>query len=548
MDAVNNPATHTITWMSSSQVGKTEVLLNIVGYFIENDPAPMLVLQPTQKPMAEDFSKDRLATMLRDSPCFLGKVASPRARDSGNTILHKSFPGGHVTVGGANSPSGLSSRPIRITLADELDRYPLSAGSEGDPLTLVERRSTTFWNRKRIRTSTPTVEGQSRIEDAFLEGDQRRFYVPCPHCDVKQVLKWSNVKWDKNEDGGPDLSSVHYECAHCRAPIEHVEKRRMLLDGEWQAGAPFAGHASFHINALYSPWTTWAEIVEEWQASRGDSERMKVWTNTLMGETFKEEARELDYTPLLARREGYSVPPGVLVTVATVDVQEDRLELLLVGFGVQETGWHLDHRVFHGDTTQQDVWADLEQYVTNTRVKRDDGAVLGINAVGIDSGYQTNMVYDYVRQTKHGRTFTLKGMGGERAIISPPVGRLRVFTVGVDPAKDVIFQRAMLKDNAPGQLHFNLSCSEEYFLQLTAEKAVVKYKRGFEVREWVKIRPRNEILDLWVYALATLYILAPQWEAINKSVTVEPPPAADHNFEAIRRRPTRRRGGFVNKW
>ena len=534
--------------MSSSQVGKTEVLLNVIGFHIHHDPAPMLVLQPTTQPMAQDFSKDRLATMLRDSPVLSEKISKVKGRDSGNTILHKTFVGGHVTIGGANSPSGLASRPIRITLADEIDRYPASAGSEGDPLSLVERRSTTFWNRKRVRTSTPTVQGMSRIEDAFLEGDQRRYYVPCPHCDVKQVLVWSNVKWDRLENGDPDLDTVHYECAHCRDPIEHIEKRAMLLAGEWQAQAPFAGHASFHINALYSPWTTWREIVEEWQLARGDSERMKVWTNTLLGETFREEAKEIEHAPLMAKREAYSVPNSVLVTIATVDVQEDRLELLLVGYGVNESAWHLGHKVFYGDTTQKDVWKDLEDYITHTRVKRDDGAVFGINAVGIDSGYQTNMVYSFVAATRHGRVFTLKGMAGERAIVTSPKGKVRVFTVGVDPAKDIIFQRAMLKDDAPGQMHFNMHCDEEYFLQLTAEKAVIKKRRGFEVREWQKVRPRNEILDLWVYALATLYILAPQWEALDKTNEEKPQPAADQNFEAIRRRPMRRRGGFVQKW
>lgn len=528
MDACNNPAVHTITWMSSSQVGKTEVLLNIIGYYIAHDPSPMLCLQPTQKPMAEDFSKDRLATMIRDTPRLRGLVGDAKSKSSGNTILHKSFPGGHITIGGANSPSGLASRPIRIVLSDEIDRYPESAGTEGDPLQLVERRTTTFWNKKLLRTSTPTIDGRSRIDSAFKEGDQRYYYVPCPHCEVKQRLLWSNVTFDM-VDGVPDLGTVHYECRHCRQPIEHVEKRKMLIEGEWQATAPFTGHASFHISALYSPWVTWAEVVDEWHKSRGDDERMKVWTNTLLGETFREEAREIEHAPLMARREAYSCPNEVLVTVCTVDVQDDRLEALVSGWGDGEESWHLEHKVFYGDTTQPHVWEDLEAYITRTKIKRDDGAIFSINAVGIDSGHQTKMVYEFCRQSKHGRVFCLKGVGGERAIVSPPTnktGPVPIFSVGSDPAKDVVFSRLTIRDQ-PGQMHFNMHCSEDYFLQLTAEKAVLKKRRGFDYREWQKIRPRNEILDLWVYALATLYILNPAWKALEErysaqNVTTEP--------------------------
>jgi phage terminase large subunit GpA-like protein len=522
MDAVTDPSVEMVSWMSSAQVGKTEVLLNIIGRFVENDPSPLLILQPTQKPMAEAFSKDRLAPMFRDTPCLTGLIEH-KGRTGGDTILHKSFPGGHLTIAGANSPSNLASRPIRIVLADEIDRYPESAGAEGDPLALAEKRTTTFWNRKIVRTSTPTISGQSRIEASFLEGDQRHYEVPCPLCGEFQRLKWSQIIFDKLEDKSPDYKSVHYECAHCKGPIEEIEKRGMLLKGQWVADAPFQGHASFHISALYSPWMKWREVVKEWHQARGDHERMKVWTNTVLGEVFREEAREIDHAPLLSKREAYQCPNDVLVVVVSVDVQETRLELLAVGYGVNEQSWELETRVINGDTTLGSVWDDLRDFLQTTKYTRDDGAVLGIAGCGIDSGFQTKMVYEFCRRTR-GRLFALKGVPGERAIVSSPArlskAAIDLYTVGVDPAKDVIYSRIMNPGLA--RLHFSEKCDEEFFLQLTAEKAVLKKRRGFDIREWVKVRPRNEILDLYVYSLATLYILNPVWPALVKPKVEKP--------------------------
>lgn len=540
MDCCTDPTIDTVTWMSASQVAKTELLLNIIGYYISHDPCPILCLQPTTRPMAEDFSRDRLAPMIRDAPILNARVFENKK--SSNTLLHKSFLGGHVTLGGANSPSGLASRPIRITLCDEIDRYPVSAGTEGDPLMLVEKRTITFWNKKKFRTSTPSIEGQSRISDCFADGDMRHYYVPCPHCDEYQMLIWSGIKWKKNKKNKPDFESIYYECEYCKAPIEHVEKRSMLEKGEWRGLKPCAGHASFHLSALYSPWMTWKEVVEEWHNSRHDTEKMKVWTNTVLGETFKPPAREIPHTPLLENRINYKVPNEILVVVCSVDVQEDRLELLVSGWGEGEHSWHLHHKIIPGDTTLGPVWDDLETYINTTRIKRDDGAVMRIAAVGIDSGYQTKVVYDFYRRSRHPRVFCLKGVGGERAIVSAPVKSSRshtqLYTVGSDPAKDVIFGRLLTP-----MMAFNFDCNEEYFLQLTAEKAETKMKRGFEFREWVKIRPRNEILDLWQYALAVLYILDPVWTALlpketeKKTEQQQQPP------------PRRRRGqGFVQSW
>ena len=238
MDAISHPETETVVLMTSAQIGKTAILENVVGYFVSQDPSPTLLLQPTLE-MAATFSKDRLAPMLRDTPSLRGLVKDARARDSGNTQLHKQFPGGHITMTGANSPANLASRPIRVVLCDEVDRYPESAGTEGDPVALARKRSATFWNRKIVLTSTPTIKGLSRIEQAYLASDQRRYWVPCPDCGEHQVLSWANVRWDEDQP-----ETAHYVCEHCGSCIDEQHKPPMLQRGEWRASAPFKGAAA----------------------------------------------------------------------------------------------------------------------------------------------------------------------------------------------------------------------------------------------------------------------------------------------------------------
>ena len=283
MDAFSDPHVEDVVCMTSAQIGKTEILNNIVGFFIDQDPSPMLVLQPTVD-MAQAYSKDRLAPMVRDNPCLRDKVKDPKAKDSGNTILHKTFSGGHITIVGANSPSSLASRPIRIVLCDEVDRYPESAGGEGDPINLAKKRNTTFWNKKNALFSTPTIKGLSRIESAYEQSDKRKYYVKCPHCNFEQTLMWGQVKW---EDSDP--STAYYECADCRAQLNDTDKINMVKTGRWIAENPFNGIAGFHINELYSPWRKFADTVKDFLNSKKDTEKLKTWVNTALGETWEEQ-------------------------------------------------------------------------------------------------------------------------------------------------------------------------------------------------------------------------------------------------------------------
>lgn len=526
LDAFSDPEVDSVTVMSSAQIGKTEILNNVVGFYVHQDPAPILVLQPTVQ-MGEAWSKDRLAPMLRDSPVLRDRFAPVKSRDSGNTILHKRFVGGHITIAGANSAASLASRPIRVVLSDEVDRFPASAGSEGDPVALAEKRTATFWNRKRGRFSTPTNKGASRIEESFHEGDQRRFHVPCPECDHSQTLKWSNVRWENR-----DASTACYVCESCGSMIGEEEKLSMLLEADrrqqegeegigWVAAEPDRKAASFHLNALYSPWTTWAELVAEFLDAKGNPERLRVFVNTVLGETWEEEGERLEADTLLARRETFAAeaPDGVGVLTAAIDTQGDRLEFMVIGWGAGEESWLLHWEQLWGDPGQKAVWNDAAERI-NQRWTHESGVQLSISACLVDSGgHHTEAVYRFVRPLQRRRVHAIKGVGGEGR---PLVGRpskankwgVRLLPVGVDTAKDAIFSRLRIEppddgEPRPGYLHLPDWADPELVAQITSEKVTTKYHLGRPRRTYTKTRARNEALDLLVYNYAALVVLGP---------------------------------------
>ncbi len=548
MDAINDPTVHTIVVMKSAQTGWTEILGNAVGYFIDQDPCPILMVQPTLE-MAQAWSKDRLAPMLRDTPALQGRVADARARDSGNTMLHKTFAGGHITIAGANSPASLASRPIRVVLCDEVDRYPASAGTEGDPVNLAKKRSTTFWNRKLLMGSTPTIKGVSRIEAAYEASNQCRFMVPCPHCDEHQSLKWKQVQWP---EGRPE--DAYYICEECGSVITDADKPGMLKAGRWEPQAEVDGIVGFHINELYSPWVRFGEMAEAFVEAKKMPETLKTWVNTALGETWEEQGEQIDDNLLMDRREPYEkVPDEVLCLTAFVDVQADRLEIEVAGWGEGEENWGIEYRIFWGDPTQPGVWEELDAYLGED-FETESGDRLHIAACGIDSGYLTDYVYEFVKPRQARRIFATKGVGGAgRAVVSAPskskTRRVQVFTIGTDEAKGIIHSRLKITIPGPGYCHFPMSYGEEFFSQLTAEKMVAKFRKGFKVIEWVKTRPRNEALDIRVGNLAMLKILNPRWSALKrvkvKEEEPEQPSPMKQQIQARRRPP---RSGFVNRW
>lgn len=565
LDAFSDPMIEHVVVMSAAQVGKTEIINNIVGFFIDQDPSPILVIQPTLE-MAEAWSKDRLAPMLRDTPRLRGKVAPARARDSGNTLLHKNFPGGNLTVVGANSPSSLASRPKRVVLGDERDRYPPSAGTEGNPWALGVKRTSTFWNRKLGEFSTPTLKGFSEIEAAFERSDRRRYHVPCPDCGHFQVLRWAQLKW---ESGKPETAA--YCCEGCGTLIDEAQKGRMLAGGIWLAENPGARIAGFHLNALYSPWARWEELVCEFLASRGNAERMKVFTNTVLGETWEEEGEQVGVGNLKAdgRRDDYeagTVPVGVGLLTAGVDVQGDRLELKVKGWGKGEESWLILWVQIWGDPGRDEVWKELEGYLSRT-YPHTSGAQLHISAVCIDSGgHHTEQVYRFVKGRQGRGVWAVKGANQPGRPIWGRPGKMnkhgaRLVTIGTDTAKDLIFSRLKLREPGPGFMHLPLWADDEYLAQLTAEKVVTRYSRGRPFRRYEKVRPRNEALDLEVYALAALLSLGPVTlqslgrfvDELGEAATREDEDGEDGGeLEPPAPPPPPRkppwRGGWVNSW
>lgn len=589
MDAINDPLVSEVVVMSSAQVGKTEVINNVLGYFIDQDPAPILVLQPTIE-MGEAWSKDRLAPMLRDTKVLTAKVGDAKARDSGNTVRHKTFPGGHITVAGANAPASLASRPIRVVLADEIDRYPASAGTEGDPLSLAVKRTTTFWNRKVVSVSTPTVKGFSRIEMAFNETDQRHYHIPCPRCAHLHVVRWGNVVWPKDEP-----EKAHFVCPSCQGHYTDAEKDAAVrkapsVGGGWIATAPFKGKAGFHLNELLSPWRRLAETVAEFLASKPYPERLQVWINTALGETWDAGGEILDENELMTRRERYAapVPARALYLTAGVDTQRDRLECEVVGWGAGEENWSLDYQVFHGDPDIPEgqpgsPWTMLTDYLRKPW-RHETGVDVVLSSTCIDTGgSNTQAVYNYVKSHKGQRIFGIKGQSGENLPIVGAPNRKRsgkqhrkidLYPVGVDQAKSVVLKRLKIAEPGPGYCHFPEGRDIDYFRQLTAEKMVTKYVKGFPRREYHKIDGRrNEALDCRVYAFAAFCISPPQMDKVafrlrqererlqpgpapvqpptvssSEASAQDPTPASEENAPTKTKPRRVRRGGFINSW
>lgn len=543
MDAISDPKVRQVVVMSAAQVGKTEFILNVIGFHIDRDAAPILCVQPTLS-MAQTFSKDRVAPMLRDTPCLRDKVKDPRARDSGNTTLHKIFTGGHLSIVGANSASGLASRPVRLVLADEVDRFPPSAGSEGDPIRLAAKRSTTFWNSKLITVSTPTIKHGSRIEAEWLDSDQREFFVACVHCEERQTLKWKNVHWD---DSKPKTAA--YICESCGVPWTDADRHKAVRRGNWIAAQPESDVAGFRLSGIYSPWVPLSEAVRDFLEAKKLPETLRVWVNTYLGETWEEEGEGIKNDDISGRRENYKdVPNAVHLLTCGVDIQDDRAEIEVLGWGKDEESWSIDHHIIYGDPSAPTIWQDLSDYLSQI-FKKENGEDIPIRCTCIDSGgHYTQAVYNFVRPRERKRIFAIKGVGGEgRPIISRPsknnIGKIRLFSVGVDTTKELIYARLRISEPGPGYCHFPNRYDDEYFLQLTAEQVVMRFSKGFRKREWKKVRTRNEALDLRVYAIAAYTMLNANINTlIDRKIKTAAAPTRRTNT------PTRRNGNFATGW
>lgn len=515
-----------IVFMKASQLGGTEALFNWLGYIIHLTPGPTMFVLPTEM-LAERTSKQRITPLIEETPVLRERIAPSRERDSGNAMLTKDFRGGFLNIVGSNSAVGLRSMPVRFLAMDELDGYVKDVSNEGSPCDLAEKRTTTFARRKVFLCSSPTVKDDSRIESEYLSSDMRKFFVPCPHCDHKQWLRWGNkndpwgLKWDEDN---PKI--VQYMCESCHALIDERYKTDFLRKGEWIATNPEWDGVTvgFHLSSLYSPlgWKSWVEIVDEFLKCKSDAPRLKTFVNTVLGETWEEDyANKLGAGDLQKRAELYKAgvaPAGSILVVAGVDVQDDRLEITKMAFGFEEECWIISHEKIYGDPSRPELWTQLDENLFKP-IPHEIVTSLQVAAVAIDSGgHHTHAVYQYARERLKRNVIAVKGQSqkGKQAVGKPTIVDLnfkgqvlkrgaRVYPVGADTIKHVIFSR--LKHNAPGPgyIHFHDELDTEYFQQLTSEKLVTRYVKGYPIREFQKKSgARNEALDCFVYAYAAL--------------------------------------------
>lgn len=575
MRAITDPDIERVVLMMPAQSGKSAILLNAIGYFTHWDPAPMLMLQPTLE-MAEAFSKDRIAPMIRDTPVLTKLFGDPRSRDSGNTLLHKEFSGGQISLAGANSPASLASRPKRIFFGDEVDRFPASAGTEGDPVKLAQARLTTFWNKKTVLTSTPTIKGASRIEAELFKSDMREFRVPCPQCGEMQPLVFSQLRWPSPKTGASEHrpDECYYVCVN-GCEITETDKPDMVRAGDWFATKQSIDGktAGFSMESLPSPWVTWPDLIRWFLEAKKSPEELKTFVNTRLAQTWEVQGDRIEKEVFKDRMHEYmaDVPAGALVLTAGVDVQGDRLEATVIGWGVGEESWAIEHRIFDGDPAKTKVWEELDDWL-KTEYTHENGAKLRIRCTMIDSGgHHTKQVYAFTKPREFRRIYSCIGRAGwQRPLLARPTkgndaGAL-LYKIGTDVAKESFHARLKIEEEGPGYCHF--PCTDkgdytrgfdaEYFAQVSAEQLVTETKAGVPVRLWKKRRDRNEALDLRVYAMGALERLRPNYGRLKKNIDAlsveakqldrpelppDPAPQTTSNFRALRRR-----RGWVNSW
>jgi len=522
--------------MKASRVGYTLCMSAAIGYHIHHAPSSILVVQPTVED-AKNFSKETIAPMLRDVP-VLAKVVfddvdGKGPRDSSTTLTHKAFPGGILSLVGANSGTGFRRVSRRVIMFDEVDAYPPSAGNEGDPIALGMKRAEYFWNRKIIAGSTPLIAGSSRIEEMFEAGDRRRYYVPCPSCGHMDFLTFDRkserghvMRWPDDEP-----ERAFFECRAGACVIEETSKRTMLERGEWRADDEFTGHASFHIWSAYSlsPNATWGQIAVEFLvAKRGGTEKLKTFVNTTLGETWKERGEAPDWERLYQRREQYAigtVPDGPIVLTCGVDVQKDRLVYEVVGWAPNKESWSVDAGELHGDTALDSTWAQLDALLSRAFVGAD-GRDHSIAMLAVDSGYNTQVVYGWARQHPMSRVIACKGMSTARMLVSTPSpvdvtvrGRkmqrgYKVWPTSPDIGKAELYGwlRLKLDENGeapPGYCHFP-EHGQEFFKQITGEHLVTTVNRRTHraTMQWQCIPNReNHALDARILARVAAAVL-----------------------------------------
>ena len=505
-----------VVFMKGAQIGGTEVGNNFLGYIVHLSPGPVMLVMPTVDG-AKRTSKTRIDPMFEAIPELKGVISDRRSKDASNTTLMKEFQGGVLVLTGANSAIGLRSMPVRYIFLDEIDAYKGDVEGEGDPVNLAIKRTSTFNRRKIFMVSTPTIQGVSRIEYEYEQSDQRHYMVPCPYCNKRQSLKWKQIHFEND-----DPATATYVCEHCGAIIEEHLKTWMLENGIWEKSNPKSNVAGFHLSSLYSPvgWFSWADAVKQFLDAKNKDNLLKVWVNTVLGETWLEKGEAPEWQILFDKREDYQqeiVPSGGLFLTAGADVQKDRIECEVVAWGRNKESWSVGYFIINGDTAREEVWNELSEF-SKRYFEHSSGVMLPISRFAIDSGFATQQVYNWVRKQPINFAMAIKGTDSGVTPLDLPTRvdlningkRLRrgakVWSVGTSILKSELYQFLRLTQNEDesypaGYCHFP-KYDSEYFKQLTAEQLVTKMVRGYQKREWQKTRERNEALDCRVYARA----------------------------------------------
>ena len=554
MDCFGHPLVSEITLFKSARLGWTEILKHVIGFHVEQEPCSILAVQPTLDD-AEAWSKEQIAPFFDECEPLRGLVADSKTRDSDNTIRQKKYPFGTLFIVGANSARGFRRISARIVLFDETDGYPVQgAGQEGDQLKLGAKRADTYWNKKIAYGSTPTDKGISRIEAKAEQSSLGYCFLRCPHCEDQHIRKFrepeepisiqgedakiSVIQWMED-----DYREAIWVCPSCGSTIEHKHTRKMIDECEWWSDDwhwtkdggfdfydTFEGHIGFSIWAGYSlsPNATPQQIVKEFLESKEDPQMLKTFVNTVLGETWQDSESTANPSALEKKAFDYAewCPQGVLVLTAGVDIQQDRIECSIYGWGIGEECWNIDHLVLFGDTTQHEVWIELAEALA-INYGCEDGTELPISSVAVDSGYRATNTYWFCSQVGSNRVFPVKGMAGPgRPVIEDRKKRaLRLRKrqkkefipeiLGTDEIKSALYRRFRVP-SGPKSFHFPIERDEEFYKQLVAEVLEVKYVRGVAKRTWVQTRPRNEALDCLVYAFAAMKLLNPDFLTLQK--------------------------------
>lgn len=554
LDMINNPRCNRITLMWGAQTGKTQLVNCAIGYHIAHEPQSQIMMQPSQGDL-HTWLETKFNPMVEANSSLRERIAKPRGREGVNNQRMKSYAGGFLMFSWSGSPKTMRGRSAPKIYTDEVDGY--ESTPEGHPVHILWQRAATFGDQRLLfLTSTPTIKGASTVEDSYLDGDRRQFYIPCPHCNEYQTLKWKNVLWTTTDDGVHKPETALYYCESCGGSITDGEKRAALRKGEWRGEKEFTGHASYHLNELYSSFRKWSDIVVSFLEKKAAGS-LQTFVNVSLAETWAEEAEQADPDGLMAFAENYDrddLDTDIILITAGVDIQKDRIEATILGFDISVTPYVISHDVFFGDTNKHQVWSELDLYLK--------GRFCGLKIARcfIDSGFNTTTVYSFTKQ-RHGRNiFPVKGESGVKDPVGKPkqtsAQRAMLVKVGIDGLKRDLL--GFLKE--PKQLiHFSHTLDSEYYRQLTAEKMVVKKVKGFQRIEFVKTRDRNESLDCFVYAYAAMLSLNPDMGKIKKNLSPKKPEPEENlthkelieplqDMKPQKRTVKRRRNGFAKRW